>query len=179
MNPDKVYLAEHVLGYIEAHPEEHRQAAWRCETGMCFAGHVANFSGMQWLVPAEQMGRKTSHSIELVQDLLITTKETRGSVLLSEALQRYSSRTQDEIRRDLRRIRPDLNLNGIWVISAERYAIYELGLEGGDAMSLFDAGNTVEDLKNGVKILANGKHIRVKYDDSGRRSAITERRFEN
>lgn len=33
------------LDYITAHPEEHVQEKWTCNTGACFAGHAALLNG--------------------------------------------------------------------------------------------------------------------------------------
>lgn len=49
---DPKQLVQAALEYIEAHPEEHDQAHWRCQTGMCFAGHMANLHpNVNWLIP--------------------------------------------------------------------------------------------------------------------------------
>lgn len=41
------------LAYIEAHPEEHNQDSWVCETTMCFAGHAAiTVGGLQQVGPS-------------------------------------------------------------------------------------------------------------------------------
>jgi hypothetical protein len=44
-------LAEEALGRIIADPNAHRQEEWRCETGMCFAGHAAQAAGFKWVNP--------------------------------------------------------------------------------------------------------------------------------
>lgn len=41
-------LAERAIKEIEARPGEWRQERWRCDTGMCFAGHVAHVAGAMW-----------------------------------------------------------------------------------------------------------------------------------
>lgn len=42
-------LAYAVLDQIEDHPETWNQRAWRCRTGMCFAGWAVQLSGGKWL----------------------------------------------------------------------------------------------------------------------------------
>lgn len=46
-----IELAREVLAYIGEHPETHKQASYRCSTGMCFAGWAAQLAGGKWLVP--------------------------------------------------------------------------------------------------------------------------------
>jgi hypothetical protein len=41
-------LARRALKEIEARPKEWNQDAWRCRTGMCFAGFVAHAAGARW-----------------------------------------------------------------------------------------------------------------------------------
>lgn len=43
-------LANKVLAQIEAHPEQHDQGSWRCDTTMCFAGWTTFIAGDKWLV---------------------------------------------------------------------------------------------------------------------------------
>lgn len=42
-----VKLLDDTLAYIEAHPEEHDQSTWVCDTTMCFAGHALALSGVK------------------------------------------------------------------------------------------------------------------------------------
>jgi hypothetical protein len=46
-----VELLEKTLDHITKNPDEWNQAHWRCETGMCFAGHAAMLAGAKWLHP--------------------------------------------------------------------------------------------------------------------------------
>jgi hypothetical protein len=46
-------LARRALKAIEANPQEWDQDAWRCKTGMCFAGFVAYAAGATWDSPAK------------------------------------------------------------------------------------------------------------------------------
>lgn len=52
MSPN-IELLERTLAHIEAHPEEWNQGAWRCESGLCFAGTTAALCGGEWVYPAE------------------------------------------------------------------------------------------------------------------------------
>lgn len=45
-------LLDKVLDHIRAHPEQHVQRIFRCETGMCVAGWAAELSGREWAYPA-------------------------------------------------------------------------------------------------------------------------------
>jgi hypothetical protein len=50
-----IELMEKTLEHIEKHPEEWAQEAFRCDTGMCFAGHAAFLSGrvVNWQTPED------------------------------------------------------------------------------------------------------------------------------
>ncbi len=50
MKPN-VPLLRQTMAHIEAHPEEWYQGSWRCDTGMCFAGHTAIIDGATWTYP--------------------------------------------------------------------------------------------------------------------------------
>ena len=41
-----VDLLQRTLTYIETHEDEWDQADWRCDTGMCFAGHAVALAGI-------------------------------------------------------------------------------------------------------------------------------------
>lgn len=45
-------LLDKVLDHIRAHPEQHQQQQFRCETGMCVAGWAAELAGRKWAFPA-------------------------------------------------------------------------------------------------------------------------------
>lgn len=48
-------LAYRTLDYIRAHPQEHQQRQWRCESGMCFAGWAVQLAGGRWVTgPADE-----------------------------------------------------------------------------------------------------------------------------
>lgn len=49
-------LVRKALDAIKASPQEWDQAAWRCETGMCFAGFVAIAAGARWKDPEDLHG---------------------------------------------------------------------------------------------------------------------------
>jgi len=38
-------VLEEALSFITDHPEQHQQAYWNCESGACFAGHIALLNG--------------------------------------------------------------------------------------------------------------------------------------
>mgnify|MGYP001587222180 CR=1 FL=1 len=46
-----VDLLDRTLAHIEANPEEWEQTAYRCDTGMCFAGWACQLAGGRWLTP--------------------------------------------------------------------------------------------------------------------------------
>jgi hypothetical protein len=47
-----VDLLRRTLAYIEEHPQEWNQRAWRCGTTACFAGHAVILDGGRWADPA-------------------------------------------------------------------------------------------------------------------------------
>jgi hypothetical protein len=46
-------LLDAAIAQIEAHPETWKQGEWRCATGMCVAGWIAQLGGGKWIAPAE------------------------------------------------------------------------------------------------------------------------------
>lgn len=44
-SPKARAIFQKAVHQINTHPESHRQGKWRCQTGMCFAGWVAELSG--------------------------------------------------------------------------------------------------------------------------------------
>lgn len=54
--------AYRALDYIKAHPEDWHQEAWRCETGMCFAGRVATQAGGRWVLDAGAIDSELLHA---------------------------------------------------------------------------------------------------------------------
>lgn len=45
---ERAKLAYHVLDWIEANPDLHKQEVYRCKTGMCFAGWTTAAVGLKW-----------------------------------------------------------------------------------------------------------------------------------
>jgi hypothetical protein len=50
MKPN-VPLLRQTMAHIEASPQEWNQGNWRCETGLCFAGHAALLADGTWTHP--------------------------------------------------------------------------------------------------------------------------------
>ena len=46
-------LLDAAIAHIEAHPGTWYQASWRCGSGVCLAGHMAELAGGTWLTPAD------------------------------------------------------------------------------------------------------------------------------
>lgn len=46
-------LLQETIAAVLAQPEKHKQSEWRCETGMCFAGHAAMLAGAEWAHPED------------------------------------------------------------------------------------------------------------------------------
>jgi len=54
------------MANIAMHPETHQQAAWRCGTGMCIAGHVAEVANeVEWMTMKDS--NLESYSMEMVE----------------------------------------------------------------------------------------------------------------
>lgn len=45
-------LLDAAIARTEAHPETWNQEDYRCETGMCVAGHACEIAGRKWATPA-------------------------------------------------------------------------------------------------------------------------------
>lgn len=71
-NKLNVPLLDLTLATINYNPERHRQGAWRCGTGMCFAGWAAQLAGYQWA--AESPDAENS-------EYVIVPEGTDGAVL--------------------------------------------------------------------------------------------------
>lgn len=79
-------LAERALKAIEANPQEWEQQAWRCDTGMCFAGFVAHAAGATWALPVINLdnprysnvitpnGREMDAALFAAEELGLTTR---------------------------------------------------------------------------------------------------------
>lgn len=65
-------LMQRTLDYIRCHPDEWNQGAWRCRTGMCFAGHAAMQAGAVWTYSLD----------ELDDPACVVTPETRDAELM-------------------------------------------------------------------------------------------------
>lgn len=47
-------LADRAIKAIEANPQAWTQGTWRCKTGMCFAGWVAQMAGAVWVTNSSE-----------------------------------------------------------------------------------------------------------------------------
>lgn len=54
--PDPITLRTATIEHIRAHPEEWEQEAWRCASGMCFAGTGVMLAGGTFPFPADEAG---------------------------------------------------------------------------------------------------------------------------
>lgn len=144
-------LAEQALGRIRAEPHAHTQAAWRCSTGMCFAGHVADVSGMRWAFRADAPG--------VVSGLLVD----EGGALLRDYLADIAAGgpLTDEgvgVSRLPEWLEPGVDCDAR-VTHVSDWVRARLGLTGGEANALFAPDNQLDDLERGVKVLVAGRRI--------------------
>lgn len=121
-----VGLLKETLAHIEANPQEWEQGAWRCKTGMCFAGHAAALAGGQWLFPnAEELDEDG-----LGGDAMVAMVPTPA-----EIADGYTQLYEDEKRAPVE------------VIFAADRARRVLGLTSGERSRLFAGNNTLTDLR--------------------------------
>lgn len=86
-NIDKLHEA---LDYITAHPEEHVQEKWTCNTGACFAGHVALLNGyrvdLDWcgnVIDGQVMKDDKSFFVDIVAIDILDIDPRTGDVLFN------------------------------------------------------------------------------------------------
>jgi hypothetical protein len=135
--PEQIALAQRVRAQIEAHPQRWTQDAWRCETGMCFAGWAVELSGRQWAgPPTSRPGR--SYVIALPDD------EAHGCDVWGHQ-----------------------NDDGTVVSVTAAYAVagWLLGLDFNEANALFYGGNDLADLRAYVEQIVAGEVIQDRYLD--------------
>lgn len=149
--------AEAALGRIRAEPESHVQGAWRCQAGMCMAGHVAETSGAQWAF----------HSRVSQSDLAALVLAAPAGVLVATQLEHYmrylwegyaQGEVEARVEAAMLCAAPGVTQQSL-VVHVQDYARALLGLSDVEASALFAPDNTREDLERGVKALANGQGI--------------------
>ena len=161
-----VPLAERVLGHITAFPDEHEQNTWRCESGMCFAGWAAQLAGYKWVCRADSRfaalvedpdGMTISEYMDTLfrADLVAPNLKVIKYNLMPGMTMETRVRAVSEVARDL-------------LFTAKGMKL-DTDLRQGQANVLFDGHNTIEDLQEAVKHLANGQVImrRLNPDSDG------------
>jgi hypothetical protein len=115
-------LLDAVIAQIEAHPETWNQDEWRCESGMCVAGWVAEMAGGQWLT---------------------SDPGAMGSAPSVHFLRRWALIATPEDDTEFVRV-----IDGTGVIQAGNRASRLLGLTQDQADDLFSEENDLQDIKD-------------------------------
>lgn len=71
------------LDHIEKHPEDHVQETWRCESGLCFAGHIAVLAGGEWAFDADSVNAAEMLAIDS-DEMPFETMDGRAVVHVSD-----------------------------------------------------------------------------------------------
>ena len=157
MKIEAIPVAEVVLGYLEAHPDQHLQETWRCSTGMCYAGWYGQLSGAQWVIDYNNPKHK---ELGQLADALAEYIYVPDRYLDHKNVETWTLRNiwivtaADDLALKMAGIDPKAR-----VMKVSDYTRLEMGIDEHAADILFDEFNTVEDLKAGVKHLANGQAI--------------------
>ena len=69
-----IELLETTYSFIEQNPKHWNQGAWRCKSGMCFAGWAAELTGGKWLVDVD-VHKNDPDAFYAVEDYLVTVDE--------------------------------------------------------------------------------------------------------
>jgi hypothetical protein len=149
-------LAQEVVAQILATPEKHVQADWRCGTGFCFAGWVAELQEAEWadMNPNKVMG-----------DFIVVPRDSEEyGDYAKEAWAYLGDETHTEVwgRSDNvtskgRALKPNDKL-----VHVSDYAAAELGLSRGEASYFFSGDNSRSKLQALVKAHTNGDPEEIK-----------------
>lgn len=137
-------LAQQVMSQIKAYPENHVQSTWRCGTGFCFAGWVAEIQGVEWA---------NTHSRGAGGDFVVVHEE-KWSVRTFRAADYFGPQRLAEHPVITSRGR-ELEANDV-IQHVSDYAQDELGLDSRDAGFLFIGTNSRTRLELLVKAYSNG-----------------------
>lgn len=143
-------LAHRVMEQIRRAPERHTQEEWRCESGMCFAGWVAELQGYEW-ANEEPNGLWGSHAVlkrEKLKEMGIQSQRRYTTEQLMQGVWRIKTSKG----RDLREL---LESGEYTVAHASDVAAAELGISEGHR-SIFAPYNTRSQLEMYVNALESG-----------------------
>lgn len=157
-------LAQEVVAQILATPEKHVQSTWRCGTGFCFAGWIAELQEAEWADtnPMKAMGdfivvpRDSEEYDDYAQEAWVYL----GDGTHTEVWNRADNETSKG-----RALKPDDK-----IVHVSEYAAVELGLSRGEASCLFSGDNSRSKLQALVKAYTNGNPEEIQaalnYDDT-------------
>jgi hypothetical protein len=123
-----------VREYIGTHPEDWEQQAWRCNTGMCFAGQAVAMDGATWLTLNPGPLDVNDDDLPWNQAELARLSQY---VLAREDEEPTATRPYDN---ELEQYMP------IGVVTAEHRAMNLLGLTRYESQQLFDYENKLADI---------------------------------
>lgn len=135
-------LAVATAVHLNLYPEKHRQRAWRCETGMCYAGHYAALSGeVSWLLDDKEMDG-------LWHDEDFPRIYIEGGT--------WADISEIVVDRSGKR----------WKVS--EWVAQHMGISDSESSRLFAGSNSREDVEALVKSYANGDKITQELWENGR-----------
>lgn len=125
------------FAFICTHPFHWNQATWRCDTGMCFAGHAAiTIAGLQPVLDLKHKDEREYAAENDFEWLLYAPRGWQDAVPLSEYIESYAQ--VDDPAPDA--IKPKMKRN---VVNIQDYATTWLGLGQYERDELFSGNNDV------------------------------------
>jgi hypothetical protein len=135
------------MGIINLHPEKHKQDVWRCSTGFCFAGWVAELQQVEWAAATTDDWEFMSY-IYPPEDFDIESRVTLG----------FGIRTVGEFDSPAASSKGRERKAGDRLVHVAEYAATVLGLSASEAETLFEGSNTREALELIVKGIESGDY---------------------
>lgn len=157
-------LARRALDLITFNPDAHVQDAWRCSTGMCFAGWTAVASELEWVSNVEHS--EYYEWVYVAPELWDRSEQLAGGIL-------WFSRWESEDNR---------TVNGRTVMHVSDAAAALLGLDSQQRGALFSSANNRSDIEMFVKAIESNppgeerkREIEAARDIQFQRRAATNR----
>jgi hypothetical protein len=127
-----VAALDEVIAHIEVHPDAWKQDSWRCESGMCLAGWRVQLDGARWMADVVHALTPDGTPVRTV------TGEDVGFMARELVWARGERIEIDWIPGDS---------YVMDAMEAKEWARRSLGLTRVQAAHLFDAGNTLADIR--------------------------------
>lgn len=137
--PNKKLLLE-TFAYICSHPGDWYQSAWRCKSGMCFAGHTA----------VTILGREPVVPFKLLDELSVLLSDLLDAVFVGRSNIKVKDWAWNSIHEMPEAISAVLDKP---IKSMEDIAIQALRLDREQAEQLFDGDNTLTEIAEVIATL--------------------------